>query len=245
MIEVRNLAKSIDGQSILKDLDFSVKKGEIVGLIGPSGCGKTTFMKLLVGIDRKDKGEIQVGAKLGDGTLSYMLQESMLLPWLTLEQNIMVRQTILKNNDYFDLKKFYDSINFSNFNSVYPHESSGGMKRCAVLGRSIIGYKQLLLLDEPFSGMDIETKLSVQGLLLDMRKKNGTTIVFVSHELDDALALADRLVLLAEKPAKTVDSFSVGEANDPHDLESIRQTSKFSKELQRLYRVFYNKTRRD
>lgn len=197
----------------INNLTFSVSKSEFLAIIGPSGCGKTSVLSLIAGLLQKTKGSIKIDGKeilKPDDKIGYMLQKDQLFPWLTIEKNIVLPLIIknvktVKNIDYcYDLLKKYGLYDFKNY---YPDELSGGMKQRVALIRTLASKPDLLLLDEPFSALDYQTRLKVADDVYRVIKTEKKTAILVTHDISEAISLADRIIVLTKRPAKVKRQF--------------------------------------
>ncbi len=191
----------------IKDLSFTVNNGEFLAIIGPSGCGKTTILSLLAGLIPPTSGKIFLNGKdlkTPFKTVGYMLQKDELFPWRTIEKNIFLPLEIKKDKSK-KCKEFVESLiekyGLKEFVKAYPSEISGGMKQRAALIRTLAGNPEILLLDEPFSALDYQTKLSVCDDVYSIIKSEKKTAILVTHDISEALSTADRIIVLTKRPA--------------------------------------------
>lgn len=200
---------------VFSDLSFAVEKGEFVAVIGPSGCGKTTLLNLLAGSIKADQGKV-----FCNGNLRMVYQQSSLFPWLTVEENIRLG---LDKSDQQKVSEMLKIINLTNFEKHFPHQLSGGMKQRVEIGRALIGEAEILLLDEPFSSLDYLTKLNIRSELIRMLKEFPRTTVLVTHDIEEAAQLADRVVILSGNPAKIRREFHLSskKPRNPSDQEVV------------------------
>ena len=205
-LELQNLSFSYGTQEILHDLSFSVAEGEFVSLLGPSGCGKSTILKLLTGVLTPSDGSIRAdGNEIHGitGHFAYMPQNDLLFPWKTILDNVCLygeihgslsraREEALKNFPAFGLTGYENS---------YPSALSGGMRQRAALIRTLLPEPELLLLDEPFSALDYQTRLTVSDDIGQILRHSGKTALLVTHDLSEAISLSDRIIVLSRRPA--------------------------------------------
>lgn len=200
---------------VLEDLTLSVQPGEFLAIVGASGCGKSTLLRLLVGLDRDYQGEIKVGGHAVTGTSldrGIVFQEHRLFPWLTLEQNVGLG---LQNSDWSEDEKkraiadHIELVGLKGFESAYPHQLSGGMAQRAAIARGLMRRPRVLLLDEPFSAVDAFTRMKLQDLLLRIAAHHQLTILQVTHDIDEALYLSDRILVLPAGGGPLSGEFSV------------------------------------
>lgn len=208
IIEINSIQKSFVNLDVISDLELNLFDNKIYSILGPSGCGKSTILNMISGLLFPDSGKITIaeGKRIG-----YMLQENLLLPWRTLKENSLLGVEIL--NDHFfknenEINKYFDLFDLSGYENYYPNSLSGGMKQRAALIRTLLFSPDILLLDEPFSNLDYDIKLKVQNYILEYFYKKKATILLVTHDIEDAIALSDKIFILSEKPSsikKTID----------------------------------------
>lgn len=203
---VNNLTKKYDDLLVLDDISFSVKKGEFLVLVGPTGCGKTTFLNSLTKIININKGDILIDGEPVDPKkhdLAYILQEYSTMPWLTVEENIGYGLKI-KGVNKKDIKKKVDEVidvvQLGEFRKFYPGELSASMLSRVVIARAFATEPELLLMDEPYGQLDLNLKYQLEDELLKLWKKTGTTIIFITHNIEEAVYLSDRILVMSNKP---------------------------------------------
>lgn len=205
-------------QLVLENLHLTLHEHEFVCLVGPSGCGKTTLLNLIAGLDQEFEGQIEFHLSKPP-SLGYVFQEPRLLPWRTVRENLELALPRGHNRQIItDLLAITDLIPFQH---AYPHQLSLGMSRRVALARAFAIEPDLLLMDEPFVSLDTATAEKMRLLLQKLRQKHPHTVLFVTHDLREAIALADRIVLLAAKPCHTVGEFLVPRPLRPADERDI------------------------
>ena len=212
---------------IFKNLNFTIKKGQFVSFFGPSGCGKTTLLKIISGLDKDFDGSVQTYKDATNSNISYMFQAPRLFPWLTAIENIKYPIKKRKNCEKiaFELIK---KIGLEKYKNQYPNKLSGGMQRRIALARAFAPNPDILLLDEPFISIDKKVSNLLRKLLVKLWKKYKPIIVFVTHDLDEAIELADRICFLSNLPSKILLDYEI-------NLRRPRnQDSKNFKTLKRL-----------
>ena len=203
----RKAFRATDGTGLataLADLQFSIPQGQFACLVGPSGCGKTTLLNLISGLDRQFTGSIRVaGAAPGEARIGYMFQTPRLMPWLTVREN--VRLALPPGGpEPGPAEQLLADMQLDAYLDAYPSQLSGGMQRRVALARCFVTEPPLLLLDEPFLSLDAPTANHLRQLLLDLWQRRPTTVLFVTHDLREALQLADRILFLSGSPARVV-----------------------------------------
>ena len=193
MLKLEHLSKGFDRLQVLQDLNLSVNVGEIVALIGPSGCGKTTLLNCISGLDTPDSGKVNCQ----DVKISYMFQGARLLPWRTVFQNISLVREKAADEEVQDI---INAVGLYGFENYYPGQLSGGMARRCALARAFHYQGDLLLMDEPFQGLDYGLRMEMLNMLLDIWRKRRCGILFVTHEIDEALTIATRIAVLSSRP---------------------------------------------
>jgi ABC-type nitrate/sulfonate/bicarbonate transport system ATPase subunit len=187
---------------VLHDIDLTIGAGEFVALLGPSGCGKSTLLRLLGGLDQPSEGEVRLGDQVvteADSRTAVVFQEPRLFPWKSVAANVALGARRLKKKPSPD--ELLDLVGLTGFGRSYPHQLSGGMAQRAALARALIGEPGVLLLDEPFAALDALTRMQMQDLVADVHAKLRPTVVMVTHDVSEALHLADRIILLSQRPA--------------------------------------------
>ncbi len=216
MIEIKDLTFTIDEELIIDDLSLSIKQHEQIAIVGPSGCGKTTLLKLLLNLLKPSSGEIE--NKFTD--FGYMPQKDLLLPWLTIGENIALPKDIIgseMSND--EIRKVLKKFKVEAKLTMYPHELSGGMQSRINLIRALMMSDQLIFLDEPFAKLDYLTHLSITNWFKQICQQKKLTSVLVTHNIDEAIELADRIVVLSAKPATIISEYIV---ND-YQVQDLKQ----------------------
>ena len=213
-IALRGVGKRFPaGPVILDGVDLAVRPGEIVSLVGPSGCGKSTLLRLLAGLDREHTGSITVADRAltgPDRSVGFMFQEPRLLPWLTVEKNIAFGIAPERRGDSAAIvRRLLDQVHLDGSAKLYPRQLSGGMQQRVALARALAAEPSVLLLDEPFSALDAFTRIHLQDLVLELWQRTGLTMVLVTHEVDEALYLSDRVVVFSERPARIAEIVEV------------------------------------
>ena len=207
LIQFKNIVKEFDGQLVLKGVNLDIYENEFVTLLGPSGCGKSTLLDMLCGLLTPEEGEILLNGKpLSESVtnIGYMLQKDHLFEWRTIYSNVLLGLEIQKKNS----PNARDKVNhlladygLDKFRESRPSQLSGGMRQRAALIRTLLPDPQLLLLDEPFSALDYQTRLTVSDDIGQIIRQSGKTALLVTHDLSEAISLSDRVIVLTNRPA--------------------------------------------
>ncbi|SMF79637.1 NitT/TauT family transport system ATP-binding protein [Paenibacillus uliginis N3/975] len=215
---VHNVSKVYDGAVptvTLKDINLTVEDGEFLCILGPSGCGKSTLLELLAGLQRPSEGSILLDEewlKGPDRKLGVVFQDPSLYPWRTVDQNVglgLEFAGVGKAERKERVDKYLEMVGLLGFGAKYPHQLSGGMKQRAGIARALVGNPEVLLMDEPFGAVDHLTRLQLQSDLLRIWEEEQKTVVFVTHDVSEAVFLADRIVLLSPRPGRIHRIFNI------------------------------------
>lgn len=230
VLELENISFSYGGGiPLLKDISFSLEKNEFLSIVGSSGCGKSTIIKLIAGIEKADKGKIK------GLTTGYMPQRDLLLPWRTVLENIMLPVELNKKDKEEGKKKaiaYLEKLHLAEYKDKLPHELSGGMRQRVSFLRTLLTEADILLLDEPFSALDAITKEYLQKWLLDTLKEFNKSIIFITHDINEALFLSDRILVCKDKPLDSFAEFIV-----PKDKEeNVDKILEMKKEILHIIR---------
>lgn len=199
---------------VLSDVNFTVDRGEFVAILGPSGCGKSTVLRLIAGLEQPTGGQVAIGGRrvsVTDERCAVVFQEPRLLPWRTVASNVALgaRRRKGKGSQTDRIARLLSEVGLSESADAWPHQLSGGMAQRVGLARGLAAEPDVLLLDEPFAALDALTRLRMQDLLLEVREHHQQTVVLVTHDIDEALYLADRIIILGERPARVVATHHV------------------------------------
>lgn len=209
---MENISKSFKGNQVLDELSFHVNDGEFVTIVGPSGSGKSTLFHLIGGLYTPDSGEIRMDGELMNGqrgAISYTPQSPSLLPWRTVLHNILLGGEIIGENNELEAIRMIERAGLKGYEQAYPSELSGGMQQRVSFIRSLMSPQSLICLDEPFSSLDEFTRLDMQNWLLSIWEENKRSILLVTHHIEEALYLSDRIIVLSGKPAKIKKEFTI------------------------------------
>src|SRR5579859_5727114 len=228
----------------LERVSFTVRDGEIVALIGPSGCGKTTALRIAMGLDASTSGRVTVDGKEVKGCgydRGMVFQHAELLPWLSAAQNVMfglemkgVRGAELRDT----AEKYLELVGLKDSQSRRPHQLSGGMKQRVGIARALAIDPKVLLMDEPFGALDAQTRETMQEELLQIHARTRKTILFVTHDLDEAVLIADRIVIMCE--GRIQEILQVALPRPRHDLGAARGTKEFADTRYRVWQALHS-----
>lgn len=213
-VERRNVRRSLDDQEkmggkliALDGIDLEFKEGELVCILGPSGCGKSTLLRLIAGFDKATAGEVRIAGNKVEKPSSdsvFVFQQDGLLPWMTVWQNMELGLNHVSDKEEKAemVKEYIELVELKGFENNYPYQLSGGMKRRAELARALVVNPEMLMMDEPFTGLDFLTHMKMREEVVNMHEFIGKTMIMITHFIDDALVMADRVVVLSERPTK-------------------------------------------
>lgn len=241
-LKIKGINKSfdIDGNSvdILKNINLEIAEGEFIAIVGHSGCGKSTLLKIIAGLVSYDDGEVTLGGEkvIRPGVDRGMVfQEHRLFPWLKIKDNIALAVDAVSDEIKEKLvSEHLELVKLSGFENAYPHQLSGGMSQRAAIARGLVNNPKVLLLDEPFGALDALTKINLQQEILKIWQKENTTMIMVTHDIDEAIYLADRIVIMSSNPGMIKEIVNV-DIGRPRDRGSID----FAKIKKKIYSYFF------
>ena len=248
IINIEHLSKTfvVDKQpmQVLKDINLKVKKGEFITIVGHSGCGKSTLLKIICGLESYKDGIVERNGHsvIGPGPKCGMVfQDHRLLPWLRIKDNVGFGLGKLSKQEREEkVKKHLDLVGLSGFGNSYPSQLSGGMSQRAAIARGLVNNPTILLLDEPFGALDALTRIQMQKEILKIQEQEGTTMVMVTHDIDEAIYRGDRIVVMSARPGEIKDIIEV----DP--VESKKRGSVlFGEYKKKIYSYFFEDTETD
>ncbi|KAA9027630.1 ABC transporter ATP-binding protein [Niallia endozanthoxylica] len=237
-LQINDVSKTFNNENekvhVLDNINLSVKNGDFLSVIGPSGCGKSTLLKLIAGLDLDYEGNIVVGSQEVNGPSKergFIFQEHRLFPWLTVEKNIAGNLSLKDSDTRKKVDDLISLVNLKGFEKAYPRQLSGGMSQRVAIARALLRNPEILLLDEPFGALDAFTRSHLQEALIDIWGKNKTTMVLVTHDIDEAIFLSSRVIVMDAKPGRI-------KANVTIDLPYPRRRT--SKSFQEFRTVILN-----
>ncbi|HUY06115.1 MAG TPA: ABC transporter ATP-binding protein [Acidimicrobiales bacterium] len=207
---------------VLSDINLTVKRGEFLVIVGPSGCGKSTLLNIMAGTDKASRGSIKIGEGLD--RRAYVFQRETLLPWRTALNNVelgLLASGKTKGQRREEARNWLAAVGLKGFEDSYPAKLSGGMRRRVVLATAFAHGPQVLFMDEPFGAVDAQTRLQLQIQLLGLWEQDRKTVVFVTHDIEEALLLGDRIVVMSGRPGRIADIHEVSLAR-PRSIENVR-----------------------
>ena len=228
------VSRSLASLPVLQSIDLDVGRGSFVALVGPSGCGKTTLLNLAAGLARPDKGAVLYnGASLlkPNTNAGYLTQDDALLPWRDVISNVALPLEVKKVKKAPRIeaaRRIIQKVGLAGFEHHRPAQLSGGMRKRVSLARTLIYQPATLLLDEPFGALDAQTRMLMQNQLLELVRELGLTVLLVTYDIGEAIALADRIVLLTARPARIVEILDVSQADRRETVREAREDTLFA-----------------
>jgi NitT/TauT family transport system ATP-binding protein len=217
----------------IRDVTLTVEPGQFCAIVGPTGCGKSTTLAQVSGLERPSGGSVMVGGELVDGVtngVSYMFQSDSLFPWKTVLNNVMIGPILLgtpKREATELARDWLRRVGLTGFEDRYPHQLSGGMRKRVAMAAALINNPRILLMDEPFGALDVQTKAIMQAELLQLWEELRPSVLFITHDLDEAVALSDRVVIMTSSPGTVKDVFDIDLPRPRGDIQEIRHEKRF------------------
>lgn len=243
-LEINQLSKRFDDTGVLENVSLTIKDGEFVSLLGPSGSGKSTLFHLIGGLFAPDSGSITLDGEdiTGKrGKISYMPQSPSLFPWRSVIDNVLLAQELKEKPNRDKAIEMLNKVGLSEYKESYPRELSGGMKQRAAFVRSLLSPQKAMLLDEPFSALDEFTRMEMQKWLLSIWEEAKPTVLFVTHDIEEAIFLSDRILILGDRPATIVKEISI-QFSRPR-VEDIRLSEEFLHIKREIYQILRSDSR--
>ena len=246
ILEVKNISKKYQGEKgeilAIENINFRVNKGEFIGIIGSSGCGKSTLLSIIAGLEKNSTGQIYIEGEKIEGIsnkVGYMLQKDCLLEWRTIFNNCIFGLEV-KGKVNEENKKYVESLlkkyNLYDFKDKYPAELSGGMRQRVALIRTLAVKPKILLLDEAFSALDYQTRIMVTNDIYHILRKEGITALIVTHDISEAISMADKVLVLSKRPGTIKDIIKIDFEIENKDPINCRESPKFSKYFNTLWK---------
>nr|WP_253278875.1 ABC transporter ATP-binding protein [Psychrobacillus sp. FJAT-21963] len=237
-ISIENLTKVFykkdNSVTAVKNVSLQIEEGEFVCLVGPSGCGKTTLLRILAGLESPSSGSFKIVSDSGERPLQSMVfQEKGVIPWLTVKENVafglnmrnLPKDFVQKQTNYY-----LEKVGLTNFSKLYPKEISGGMKQRISIARAFANDPEILLMDEPFAALDEQNKFILQEELLSIWSETKKTVLFITHSIDEALLLSDRIVLMSAHPGEIINEIKVPVPR-PRTMEQVRANAEMAEQF--------------
>lgn len=224
LITIQNVSHQYGDNQVLTDIHLSVQRNEIIAILGPSGSGKSTLINIIGGLLKQTSGEVYINDKKvkSTGHVSFMPQTSSLMPWRTVEENIKLATEIGKDNHQDQSASLLERAGFTNIKDQYPASLSGGMKQRVSFLRALNTNHQVLILDEPFSALDEITRVDMQQWLKGMIKETGKTVLMITHSIEEAISMSDRIIVLNGKPATITQIYNTKAIQNETEKQALK-----------------------
>ncbi|WP_329139114.1 ABC transporter ATP-binding protein [Streptomyces sp. NBC_01476] len=225
---------------VLRDINFSVQSGEFTAVVGPTGCGKSTTLSLISGMERPDTGEVLIDGVPVEGigeNVGFVFQTDAVFPWKTVLGNVAAGPRFRgasRKEAHAEAADWIRRVGLAGFEKYHPHQLSGGMRKRVALAQTMINRPRVLLMDEPFSGLDVQTRQIMSDELLSLWELTRPSVVFVTHDLEEAISLADKVVVMTAGPATVKEEFAI-DLPRPRNPREIRHTPEFVKLHERIW----------
>jgi NitT/TauT family transport system ATP-binding protein len=248
-VRLRELSKqfTVQGRQIeaLADVDLEIRTGEFFCIVGPSGCGKTTLLRILAGLDAQTQGSFEITRDSAVDTRrprplnSMVFQEQSIFPWLSVRDNVafgLKAQGLDRRERHEAVTPYIKKVGLGGFEDALPHQLSGGMKQRVSIARAFANDPEMLLMDEPFAALDEQTKLILQAELLRIWEESRKTVLYVTHSIDEAIVLADRILVMTARPGRVKDIIDVGEVfARPRVVDAVKSSPRYGELFGRVW----------
>ncbi|PSR24504.1 MAG: mannosyltransferase [Sulfobacillus thermosulfidooxidans] len=249
-IQIKHVSKRFKNRKVvteaLSDIDVKVPEGQFFCIVGPSGCGKTTLLRILAGLEEQTDGEIILSWRDKTRPLSTMVfQEQSAFPWLTVQQNVeygLRLRHVDKHVRERIVEEWIDKVGLKGFERHYPAQLSGGMKQRVAIARAFANDPEILLMDEPFANLDEQTKIIMQQELIQLWEANRKTVVFITHSIDEAILMGDRVMMLTARPGRIKRIFDI-DLPRPRDIAEIRANPHFAELFTEIWALLRDEVR--
>ena len=235
-VEIKKVNKNFSDMHVLEEIDINVAKGEFLSIIGASGCGKSTLLRIIGGLEAVTSGTVVVnGAVVEKPTrkIGFIFQDHRLLPWLTVEENINLALDKETNKKEI-VEKYLQLVELEKFGNAYPSQLSGGMAQRVAIARALAVQPDILLLDEPFGALDAITRINMQQELRRIWKSENITMILITHDIDEAVFLGQRVAVMTRRPGRIKDIFEIDD-----ECHYKRTGSVFSRTKEKIYKEFF------
>jgi NitT/TauT family transport system ATP-binding protein len=236
-VSVSGLSIAFGATRALERVSLAVNDGEFVSIVGPSGCGKSTMLNVIAGLLAPAEGSTHVAGIDGQGAgsrIGYMFQKDTLLPWATALENVCLPMDVKGSRDWHKARALIQLVDLTGFEAHYPNQLSGGMRKRVQLARLLAQDPDVLLMDEPFGALDAQTRLIIQEEFLKIWERQRKTVLFVTHDLQEAIALSDRVVLISARPGRIKATYQV-DLPRPRQIESVLAHPRFMALFQEIW----------
>lgn len=244
-VEAKGICKSYSVEQpvmVLNDINFVAKKQEFVSFVGPSGCGKTTLFNIIAGLLEPTQGSIYIDGKESTNTVSgqigYVLQKDLLLPWRTIEENVILGLEVkgMKKKDAKEkAKEYFESYKLDGFQNKYPSALSGGMKQRVALMRTMIMEPDIILMDEAYKALDYPLKIDLESELLATVKDNKKTVIYITHDIEEAVTLSDRVYIMKARPGEIIREMEIDLGIDSMRMNERRASKMFNEYYETIW----------
>ncbi len=229
----------VGGTEAIKDINLTIKQGEFISIVGPSGCGKSTLLSVIAGLIKPTKGHVVMDFK----TSGYMFQQDFLLPWRTIKDNTLLGLEIkgVKSKKRVETAlNLLKGLGLEHFVNYLPGQLSGGMRQRVALARTLAMEPDILLLDEPFSALDYQTRLNIQQEVSQTLRSTKKTAILVTHDISEAIAMGDRVIILSKRPGNVIEDIKLNLKCDSSDPFNRRKAPNFGEYFNRIWEVLNN-----
>jgi len=236
-VSVSGLSIAFGSTRALDRVSLAVNDGEFVSIVGPSGCGKSTMLNVIAGLLAPAEGSTHVAGIDGNGAgsrIGYMFQKDTLLPWATALENVCLPMDVKGTRDWHKARALIQLVDLTGFEAHYPRQLSGGMRKRVQLARLLAQDPEVLLMDEPFGALDAQTRLIIQEEFLKIWERQRKTVLFVTHDLQEAIALSDRVVLISARPGRIKATYAV-DLPRPRHMENVLALPRFTAMFQEIW----------
>jgi NitT/TauT family transport system ATP-binding protein len=246
-LQISRLGKSFGELQALHDINLAIERGEFIAVVGPSGCGKTTFLRIVAGLEPASSGEVELDGRAvtgPGGDRGFVFQTDNLLPWRTVFANAIIGREVAGRVGPAERRRTLELlklVGLEGFENYHPRQLSGGMRQRVNLARALVIDPQVLLMDEPFSSLDAQTREIMQTELMRIWEAGRKTVLFVTHQIDEAVFLADRVLVFARRPGRLRESVAI-ELARPRTL-AIKRTAEFVRYVDHIWRLIEDDVR--